>query len=93
MKRGGDGFPFLWSLVRHLCELTSRVYWGSKDLDGNLFPVPFDREVESDGRFAAWSLVRHLRETRWGWLSLPLSLVRHLCELIFAAGRATSSKR
>ena len=70
-----------------------RVYWGSKDLDGNLFPVPFDREVESDGRFAAWSLVRHLRETRWGWLSLPLSLVRHLCELIFAAGRATSSKR
>ena len=23
MKRGGDGFPFLWSLVRHLCELTN----------------------------------------------------------------------
>ena len=36
--------------------------------------MPFDREVESDGRFAAWSLVRHLRETRWGWLSLPLEL-------------------
>ena len=59
--------------VRHLCELTL-LNWHSKDLDGNLFPVPFDREVESDGRFAAWSLVRHLRETRWGWLSLPLEL-------------------
>ena len=59
--------------MRHLCELTL-LNWHSKDLDGNLFPVPFDREVESDGRFAAWCLVRHLCETRWGWLSLPLEL-------------------
>ena len=70
---------FVWAdkfnleLVRHLCELTL-LNWHSKDLDGNLFPVPFDREVESDGRFAAWSLMRHLCETRWGWLSLPLEL-------------------
>ena len=43
-------------------------------LDGNLCPVPFDREVESGGRFAAWSLVRHFCEARWEWLSLPLEL-------------------
>ena len=42
--------------MRHLCELTL-LNWHSKDLDGNLFPVAFDREVESDGRFAAWSLM------------------------------------
>ena len=70
---------FVWAdesdleFVRHLCELTL-LNWHSKDLDGNLFPVPFDREVESGGRFAAWSLMRHLCETRWGWLSLPLEL-------------------
>ena len=39
-----------------------------------MFPVALEGEVESDGRFAAWSLVRHLCETRWGWLSLPLEL-------------------
>ena len=51
-------------------------FWNGilKYLDGNLFPVAFEREVESGGRFAAWSLVRHLYETRPGLFSFPLEL-------------------